>query len=57
MRPISIIYTELRREQAKLNMMPLTDRAAIQKQSEVVDDLVVEYYRGLLEQEVNKYAS
>ena len=57
MRPISIIYAELRREQEKLNMMPLTDRVALQKQSEVVDELVVEYYRGLLEQGVNKYAS
>ena len=47
MRPISIIYTELRREQAKLNMMPLTDRVELQKQSEVVDELVVEYYRAM----------
>lgn len=46
-RPINTIYTELRREQRKLNMMPLTDRAALQKQSEVVDELVVEYYRAM----------
>lgn len=48
MRPIDTIYTELRREQRKLNMMPLTDAAALLRQSERVDELVVEYQRALL---------
>lgn len=47
MKPIDMIYAELRREQRKLNMMPLTDRAALLRQSQVVDRLVVEYHRAM----------
>lgn len=33
-------------EQLKLNRMPLTDKNALLQQSQVVDKLVVEYYRA-----------
>lgn len=49
MRPISVIYRDLRREQKKLDMMPLSDRAALLRQSRRVDRLVVEYHRAMKE--------
>lgn len=40
------IYAKLRYEQSKLNRMPLGDPKTL-KQSQMVDRLVVEYYRAL----------
>jgi len=44
MRPIEQILAELKREQDKLNVMPLGSDLTLQ-QSMVVDELINEYYR------------
>ncbi|MCG8400020.1 MAG: aspartyl-phosphate phosphatase Spo0E family protein [Firmicutes bacterium] len=49
MRHIDVIYAELREEQKKLDMIPLWDREALLRQSQRVDELIVEYQRALLE--------
>lgn len=51
MRPVEVIYDELCREQRKLNMMPRVPFSALLAQSIVVDRLVVEYQRALLERD------
>jgi len=49
MRPIKQILTELKREQDKLNQMPLGSELTL-RQSEIVDELINEYYRALAAQ-------
>ena len=49
MRPIEQITAELKREQDKLNQMPLGSDLTL-RQSEIVDELINEYYRALAAQ-------